>query len=199
MKLTEAKLKQMILEAYKKKYKTYNMDFGIPTRDEKLRSDFGDEIYDKIQSLDKNQADIMKQSLDPGYPMEVRRESLRSFMESYGFYLYRSETSDWMGPGNISNLEVYISDDKDHVLSLSFSVITNRLTNERFIRYRYDYRKESLHDARSEHGQDKIKIPEFFDYNIKDKEDREIMSFKIFLEIKDDLQKILEDAGRKRT
>ena len=52
----------MILEAIKDKR---FQDFGIPTPEEKLKADLGDETYRKIQSLDKNQADIMKQSFDP--------------------------------------------------------------------------------------------------------------------------------------
>ena len=49
MKLTEAKLKQMILEAIKNKRM---QDFDIPTPDDKLKSDLGDQTFDKIQSLD---------------------------------------------------------------------------------------------------------------------------------------------------
>ena len=84
MKLTEAKLKQMIIEALKSK----NMqDFGVPTPDEKLRSELGDETYGKIQSLDKEQADIMKQSFDSNYPRDLKQETIQSFMESYGYDL----------------------------------------------------------------------------------------------------------------
>ena len=42
MKLTEAKLKQMILEALKS---SKFQDFVIPTPDEKLKADLGDEMY----------------------------------------------------------------------------------------------------------------------------------------------------------
>lgn len=83
--LTEAKLKQMILEAIKN---SSPRSFGIPTPDEKLRSDIGDEMYGKIQSLgdyDKNQADIMKQSFDPDYPRTTQPDSFADILESYGF------------------------------------------------------------------------------------------------------------------
>ena len=58
MKLTEAKLKQMILEAIRNKS---FQNFGIPTPDDNLRSQLGDEMYDKLQSLDREQGEIMKQ------------------------------------------------------------------------------------------------------------------------------------------
>ena len=45
MNLTEAKLKQMILEALKN---SSPRSFGIPTPDEKLRSDLGGDLFDKI-------------------------------------------------------------------------------------------------------------------------------------------------------
>ena len=70
MKLTEAKLKQMILEALKS---SKFQDFGLLTPDEKLKADLGDETYGKIQSLDKDQADIMKQSFDPDYPRDIKQ------------------------------------------------------------------------------------------------------------------------------
>ena len=47
MKLTEAKLKQMISEALKS---SKFQDFDVLTPDEKLRSDLGDSNFEKIQS-----------------------------------------------------------------------------------------------------------------------------------------------------
>ena len=81
--LTETKLKQMILEALKN---SRLQDFGIPTPDEQVRAAVGnDELYSRIQTLDKNQADIMKQSFNPGYPREIPRESLDEFFAKYEF------------------------------------------------------------------------------------------------------------------
>jgi hypothetical protein len=82
MKLTEAKLKQMILEALKNKR---FQDFGIPTPDEKLRADIGDEMYDRIQSVDPEQSEIFKQSFDPTYPSSIQMDSFADILESYGF------------------------------------------------------------------------------------------------------------------
>lgn len=87
MKLTEAKLKQMILEAIKNKS---FQDFGISTPDEKLRAELGDEMYGKIQSLDKNQADMMKQGLDPSYPQDIKQESINDILEPLGFEEFRA-------------------------------------------------------------------------------------------------------------
>ena len=85
MKLTEAKLKQIILEAIRNKN---FQDFGIPTPDDNLRSQLGDEMYDKIQSLDPEQGEIIKQSYDPDYPMNVSQESLDEMLEDAGFRPY---------------------------------------------------------------------------------------------------------------
>ena len=82
MKLTESKLKQMILEAIKKKN---FQDFGIPTPDEKLRSDLGDSNFDKLQSLDPEQRDVMRQTFDPDYPREIKQETINDILEPLGF------------------------------------------------------------------------------------------------------------------
>jgi len=85
MKLTETKLKKMIKEALKNKHL---QDFGIPTPDEELRSKLGDEMFDKIQGLDPEQAGIMKQTFDPNYPRDIEQESLNAMIEAAGFKFY---------------------------------------------------------------------------------------------------------------
>ena len=65
MKLTESKLKQMIVEAIKDKR---FQDFGILTPDEELRAKLGDEMFDKIQDADPASSEVFKQSFDPNYP-----------------------------------------------------------------------------------------------------------------------------------
>ncbi len=86
MKLTEAKLKQMIMEAIKDKR---FQDFGIPTPDEKLRAELGDELFDKIQNADPEQSEILKQSFDLNYPSRLKQESLDAILEPAGFKLYK--------------------------------------------------------------------------------------------------------------
>ena len=86
MKLTEAKLKQIILEAIKNKN---FQDFGISTPDEKLQAELGDEMFDKIQSLDPEQVDVMKQSFDPDYPRSIKQESLDAILVTAGFKPYK--------------------------------------------------------------------------------------------------------------
>lgn len=83
--LTETKLKKMILEALKN---SKFQGFGVPTPDEKLRSDLGDEMFDKIQGLDPEQADVMKQTFDPDYPRDIEQESLNAIIEAAGFKFY---------------------------------------------------------------------------------------------------------------
>ena len=90
MKLTEEKLKQMILETLKSKYDARDLTWvhdNIPTPDQNLRAKLGDEKYEKIQSLDPDQALIMKQSLDDTYPHRIKQETIESFMKSHGFNL----------------------------------------------------------------------------------------------------------------
>lgn len=84
MKLTEAKLKQMILEAIKNKRL---QDFGIPTPDEKLRAELGDEMFDKIQAADPASSEVFKQSFDPNYPRSTNQESLDDILKAAGFKL----------------------------------------------------------------------------------------------------------------
>jgi len=86
MKLTEAKLKQMILESLKD---SSFRSFGAPTPDEKLRSQLGDQTYDKLQSLDPEQRDVMRQTFDPDYPREIKQETISDVLEPLGFTEYR--------------------------------------------------------------------------------------------------------------
>ena len=191
MKLTEAKLKQMILEAAKK---MYNMDFGIPTPDEKLRSDFGDITFDKIQSLDKSQADIMKQSLDPEYPMEVPRKTLESFMESHGFKLLRSLSKLNHDPrGPYMTLTMYKNDDsKERDLSLQYKIV--QIQGKENIQYDYDYRAtptgtydDDIYYAIRRH----IEVSELFTYDLEDEEDVYTISALILLKEKARLEKLI--------
>ena len=82
MKLTEAKLKQMISEALKN---SKFQDFDISTPDEELRSQLGDEMFDKIQRLDPEQGGVMKQTFDPNYPQNIKQESLNPMLQAAGF------------------------------------------------------------------------------------------------------------------
>ena len=195
MKLTEAKLKQMILEAYKKKYDgTGIVDFGIPSADERLRSEIGDELFDRIQSLDKSQADIMKQSLDPGYPWEVPRRSLKSFMESHGFKLLRSLSKlnhDARGP--YMTLTMYKNDDsKERDFSLQYKIV--QIEGKENIQYDYDYRAtptgtydDDIYYAIRRH----IEISELFEYDLEDEEDVYTISALILLKEKSRLEKLI--------
>ena len=107
MKLTEAKLKQMILEAIKNKR---FQDFGIPTPDEKLKADLGDEMFDKIQATDPEQAEIFKQSFDPNYPSSIKQESLNDVLEPLGF----KELDSFGNRDNVSK-EFYLGEFRPNV------------------------------------------------------------------------------------
>ena len=194
VKLTEAKLKQMILEAFKS---TYHMDFGIPTPDEKLRSELGDETYGKIQSLDKEQADIMKQSFDPNYPRDLKQETIQSFMESHGFDLEIQEVEPaYTGPlGGIFMNEVYIHSDSSRkgAFSIDYGIKTyDSLPNKKYIYFKYSY----LLNYKATRKNGSIEIANMFDLDMgsyfnPNYEDIETMSSLIIRRIKNDLKKLI--------
>lgn len=173
MKLTEAKLKQMILEAIRNKN---FQDFGIPTPDDNLRSQLGDEMYDKIQSLDPEQGEIMKQSFDPDYPMSVNQESLDKMLKDAGFTPYsvgkytsaptmhdKYNSRSWtrgkpfaMGSSEFKTTYSIFEDSSNGTEILSYSIQMSK---------RVRYANRYLEVARA-----KITIPSMFDLNLKTKE-----------------------------
>tara|TARA_Y100001937_G_scaffold115615_1_gene166620 strand:+ start:713 stop:1303 length:591 start_codon:yes stop_codon:yes gene_type:complete len=195
VKLTEAKLKQMIVEALKKKYDgTRFVDFGIPTPDEALRSKLGDENFDKIQSLDKNQADVMKQTFDPNYPRDVKYETIQSFMESHGYDLEIQEVEYIGRPDDIFMNELYLPDDTSKVFSIDYGIKTfDSLPNKKYIYYNYSY----TDNRGTTRKNGSIELRDMFDldmgsYYDPNEEDIETMSTYIILRIKNDLEKILD-------
>lgn len=124
MRLTEAKLKQMILEALNKKYDGRPFfDSGILTPDEKLRAKIGDKYFNKIQGLDPNQAEIMKQSFDPDYPSTVNPSKGRGedFLKELGYELDFSK-----------NDRVYDREGKKHLPQKQKGYHLQRSNGERF-------------------------------------------------------------------
>ena len=180
----------MIIEALKSK----NMqDFGIPTPDEKLRSELGDETYGKIQSLDKEQADIMKQSFDPNYPRDLKQETIQSFMESHGFDLEIDDVEYVDRTNDIYKIELYIPDDTSKAFSINYGLTTyDYLPNKRYIFYDYTFiiNKKSIRKNGS------IEIHNMFDLDMgnyygPNEEDIKTISMHILIRIKNELEKIL--------
>ena len=194
MKLTEAKLKQMILEALKK---SSFRSFGVPTPDEKLKSKLGDENFDKIQSLDKNQADVMKQTFDPDYPRALKRETIQSFMESLGYDLEIQEVEYIGRPDDIYMNELYFDSSApaaSKIFSIDYSIKTfDSLPNKKYIYYNYNYTNNRGVTTRKNGS---IELRDMFDlsmgnYYYPNKEDFETMSSLIIGRIKNDLKKII--------
>ena len=172
MKLTEAKLKQMILEALKK---SSFRSFGVPTPDEKLKADYGDEIYGKIQSLDKNQADVMKQSLDSNYPWTIEQESLYEILESAGFKLYNVgdytkaptmhhnySSRTWFKGRPFSTGSIQ--------LQVEYAIYESE-SGTKMIRYNVIHQKKTRYgNTWNLAARDKIKIPSMFELSLKTKE-----------------------------
>lgn len=162
MKLTETKLKQMVLEAIKDKR---FQDFGIPTPDDELRADLGDEMFDKIQAADPEQGEIFKQSYDPNYPRSIKQESLDAILEPAGFKLYkwnynrpvlhkRYNARSWSKkePVNFDELEFYTQ----------YNVLNDALRYTVRIETKKGRFKQNVTIARG-----KIKTPKYFELSLE--------------------------------
>ena len=175
----------MIVEALKNK----NLqDFGIPTPDEKLKADLGSEMYGKIQSLDKDQADIMKQSFDPNYPQEVKSKTLRSFMESHGFKTLPSPVET---QGNIAyRATYYYRNDASSMETLYFEY--NIVNAGKGQKIQYDiYFEEAVSDYEFQY-RGYIKVPDIFQFDIESEEDAETISSLVLKKERARLEKLVE-------
>ena len=94
------------------------MEFQLQMKN--LKAKLGDEMFDKIQAQDPDQAEILKQSFDPNYPRNIKQESLDAILEPAGFKLevfnyklpvlhkgYNSRTWSKKDPVNFKSLEFY--------------------------------------------------------------------------------------------
>ena len=163
MKLTEAKLKQMILEAIKNKN---FQDFGIPTPDDKLRSELGDEMFDKIQAADPEQSQIFKQSFDANYPSRAKQKTFEDLLRPFGFKEVASKLVSQRGvPKRIKAYDAYISDPNDSDrLYVDYRVLSDDLfPDEPYIRYRVELwsekEKDNVWEAAPSFGHKSIEFP----------------------------------------
>jgi len=203
--LTEAKLKHMILEAIKNKR---FQDFGLPTPDEQVRAAVGsDELYSRIQTLDKDQADIMKQSFNPEYPREIPRESLDEFFAKYEFFpdsfyeqdrdsnfkVYKSKKYRfyrvfvfYIAEENPIYAPLYDPDDEYSDIEPGLSVIGRE---PKKIRYNFGFAKGFDYLAQE---QGNIELGQLFDFDLQDEEDREDIESIILGRIKDKFIEAIE-------
>ena len=210
MKLTEAKLKQMILEALKS---SKFQDFGLLTPDEKLKADLGDETYGKIQSLDKDQADIMKQSFDPDYPRDIKQESINDVLEPLGLKEFypgefgnRDNVSKVFRTGDSSSLVPYGAIRYEATLDFGYGKYYTKSfeeykQNPYSIRYVLEIKKltprgrptfnidEEILLQRTE----QIRMPKLFTIDMTDEQDREIAESLIVKKEKAAILKALEE------
>jgi hypothetical protein len=169
MKLTEAKLKQMILEAIKN---SSIRSFGIPTPDEKLRSQLGDSNFDKIQGFDPEQAEVMKQSYDPNYPEKIRQESLTEMIEAAGFKLY--DVSKYTKAPTMHaryNNRIWEKGDQNTVGSSSLKVQYN--VNDDFLRYSVRLFTKGKYGSKTNMSiaDGRVSIPPMFELSLKTEQD----------------------------
>ena len=197
MKLTEAKLKQMILEAIRNKN---FQDFGITTPDEKLRSKLGDEMFDKIQSVNPEQSEIFKQSYDPNYPSMIKQESFEALLKPFGFKEVASGLRSQMGvPKRIKAYDAYISDPNEaDRFYIDYRVLSDDLfPDEPYIRYRAslwsEREKDNVWEVAKVFGHRSIEFPyEIIDLEIEsDEGDRAVESI-ILAKEKDNILAALE-------
>lgn len=167
--LTEAKLKEMILEALKD---SSFRSFGIPTPDEKLRSQLGDQTYDKLQSLNPEQRDVMKQAFDSDYPREIKQESLTEMIEAAGFKLY--DVSKYTKAPTMHaryNNRTWERGDQNTVGSSSFEVQYNVYGD--FLRYsvRLFTKAKSGSTTSKSIADGRVSIPPMFELSLKTEQD----------------------------
>ena len=186
MKLTESKLKQMIVEALKNK----NLqDFGIPTPDDELRAKLGDETYGKIQSLDKSQADMMKQTFDPNYPRDLNRETFASLLEPYGFEQKLNRTILDNGYQGTYRFETHQRESK--TFYVRYKTIYSRRDKKSYIEYVIEVWDMTIADAHiKERGY--IKIPDMFELDVRNDEDAQTMVSLIINRTHDQIIKAIE-------
>ena len=194
MKLTEAKLKQMILEALKN---SKFQDFGIPTPDEKLRTDLGDEMFDKIQSVDPEQSEIFKQSFDPNYPSRVKQESFEELLTSFGFKSVVSKTiTDRKNPIRVKAFDSFkfnpTFSDRFYV-SYSFVVDDYFPINpQNFLEYRIELWDQSIKDNSFQRLHKSIIVPDMFEIDLTTEEGDQTAMSLILAKEKDAIVAALE-------
>ena len=199
MKLTEAKLKQMILESIKKDYSRF-FKSGVPTPDEKLRSELGDETFDKIQAADPEQSEIFKQSYDPNYPRDIKQESFEDLLKPFGFKKVHSDLRSQMGvPKRIKAYDAYISDpNKTDRLYADYRILTDAThPDEPYISYRIslwsEREKENVWEVRSFKHKSNQFPNKIIDLEIESDEGDKAVESLIVLKEKEDILEALEE------
>lgn len=195
MKLTETKLKQMILEAIKN---SKLQDFGILTPDEKLRAELGDEMFDKIQAVDPEQSEVFKQTFDPNYPEAIKQESIEDILKSYGFeesILPSGDKSDYVfrvfrrGRGPYYEFVFYYQT----VPTVRVSGYPSKYDTRRYpssIRYGFKLRKDHRNTLFEKKGS--IQVPEMFNHDFLDIEEKQNLESLLIKKEKDAIIKALE-------
>ena len=197
MKLTEAKLKQMILEALKN---SSFRSFGIPTPDEKLRADLGDEMFDKIQAADPEQSEMFKQSFDPNYPRTTQPDSLADILKSYGFKYEGitqpgpkkdSVSQTWRrGEGPYDSFTLHILVDPTWSVPRPYYPEGGSRTIPFFLRYHIRLDRNFQHLIKKK---ELIPIPKLFDIDLADKGTLKDMETLVLKREKDNIIKALEE------
>ena len=197
MKLTEAKLKQMILEALRTKYDGVGLtsvDDNIPDPDQKLRATLGDEKWNKIRSLEKtnpDQALMIKQGIDDMYPRRTKLETIQSFMESHGFDLEIDEIEEF--DEDFYKNETYIRNKESLTVTyyINHELGTSILRRVPSIKFKLDYLDTNTSSPTSFKHNGEIKIPKMFELDFRKEEDVKTASTTILGDQRKNLEKII--------
>lgn len=189
MKLTEAKLKEMILEAIKTKR---FQDFDIPTPDEKLRADLGDEMFDKIQAADPEQSEIFKQSFDPNYPRNIEQESLDAILEPVGFKPYNPKYNRPVLHKKY-NARTWFKGKPFALGSVEFGTQYNILSSSGVLRYKVFLKSKNKYSKQSETiAEGKIQIPKYFELSLETEQNLRDADSLVLSREKETIKKSLE-------
>ena len=179
MKLTEAKLKQMIVEAIKNKR---FQDFGIPTPDEKLRAKLGNRAFDNLQSLDPEQSLVMKQTFDDAYPSPIKQENFEDLVKPFGFKLHVSKLlTDRKFPRRVKAYDAYKSSkiDSDRFY-VSYAFVEDDffpVDPQNFLEYKIELWDQSIRDNSFQRLRKSILVPDMFTIDLTTEEgDQEAMN-----------------------
>ncbi len=177
----------MIMEAIKDKR---FQDLGIPTPDEELRAQLGDEMFGKIQSADPEQSEMFKQSFDPNYPRNIKQESLDAILEPAGFKLevykynrpvlhkrYNSRTWSKEDPVNFDSLEFYTE----------YNIFNGLLRYTVRIKTKLKRSKQSVTVARG-----RIQIPKFFELSLETEQKLKDADALVLSREKETIKEVLE-------
>ena len=165
MKLTEAKLKQMIAEALKNKSL---QDLESPTQMKNSGQNSETNCLTKFKVSTPEQAEMFNQSFDSDYPRSLKRETFASLLEPYGFKQKLNRTVLDNGYMGSYKFETYERESK--TFYVRYKPIYSRRDKKSYIEYVIEI---ADYGARSAVFRDRgdIEISDMFELDVRNDED----------------------------